>query len=432
MQTPVELVTTGAELLSGRTVNRHAQTLGDVLAPLGLRLVRDTTVPDDRAAIEDAVRGALARVDLVLVSGGLGPTSDDVTREAMCAITGRTLVMNEEARQRIVDRYTRSGRALNPSVERHALVLSGATVLQNSAGLAPGERIEVGGQRTEDGLPGGALAKPGRRKVVFLLPGPPREFASVLTEHVLPWLREHVAVAPPDQRIFQVCGIGESDIVTRLEPLGFPPPGLDEVAYCAQPGRVEIRLTAPPAAAAALDTAVRQVRDGLGEHIFAEERIDLAAVVARLLAGRNATLATAESCTGGLIGHRLTNISGSSAWYLGGVVAYANEAKVRDLGVPAETIARHGAVSGETARAMAAGVRARFGADYGLAVTGVAGPTGGTPEKPVGLVWLAVADVAGATSRQHRFAGSREVNKDWAAQLALDLLRRRLQGLASA
>ena len=408
MRSSVELVTTGAELLSGRTVNRHAQTLGDALAPLGLRLVRDTTVPDDQAAIEDAVRGALGRVDLVIVSGGLGPTSDDVTRDVLCAITGQTLVMNEEARVRIAERYARSGRVLNPSVERHALVLSEAAVLQNSAGLAPGERVEHAG------------------KVIFLLPGPPREFASVLTEHVLPWLREHAAVTPPDLRIFQVCGIGESDIVTRLTPLGFPPPGLDDVAYCAQPGRVEIRLSAPPAAAAALASAVRMVRDGLGDHIFAEERIDLPAVVARRLGERQATLATAESCTGGLIGHRLTDLSGSSAWYLGGVVAYANESKIRDLGVPAATIAQHGAVSEETARAMAEGVRARFGSDFGLAVTGIAGPTGGTPEKPVGLVWLAVADAQGVTAQKHRWNGSREVNKEWAAQYALDLLRRRL------
>lgn len=417
MISSVELVTTGAELLSGRTVNRHAQTLGDALAPLGLRLVRDTTVPDDRTAIEDAIRGALARVDLVIVSGGLGPTSDDVTRDVLCAITGQTLVMNEEARVRIANRYARGGRALNPFVERHALVLSEAAVLQNSAGLAPGERIEIpGGQRTEDG----------RQKTVFLLPGPPREFLSVLTEHVLPWLREHAAVTPPDLRIFQVCGIGESDIVTRLTPLGFPPPGLDDVAYCAQPGRVEIRLSAPPAAAAALESAVRMVRDGLGDHIFAEERIDLPAVVARRLGERKATLATAESCTGGLIGHRLTNLSGSSAWYLGGVVSYANESKVRELGVPAATISQHGAVSEETARAMAEGVRSRFGSDFGLAVTGIAGPTGGTPEKPVGMVWLAVADAGGTTSQAHRWNGSREVNKEWAAQYALDLLRRRL------
>ena len=291
----LELITTGAELLSGRTVNRHAQTLGDALAPLGLQLVRDTTVPDDQAAIEDAVRGALARVDLVIVSGGLGPTSDDVTRDVLCAITGQTLVMNEEARVRIAERYARSGRVLNPSVERHALVLSEAAVLQNSAGLAPGERIEIpGGPRTEDGRQktadrGQTTEDRGRRtedrgrKTVFLLPGPPREFQSVLTEHVLPWLREHAAVTPPDLRVFRVCGIGESEIATSLTMLALPPPGLDDVAYCAQPGRVEIRLSAPPAAAAALESAVRMVRDGLGDHIFAEERIDLPAVVASRL-----------------------------------------------------------------------------------------------------------------------------------------------------
>jgi nicotinamide-nucleotide amidase len=409
----VELVSTGSELLSGRTVNRHAQVLGDRLSLIGLRLVRDTTVPDDRASIEEAVRSALRRVDLVVVSGGLGPTSDDVTRDALAAVFGARLVMDEGAHENIRARYARAGRAMNPSVERHALVLDCAAALPNSAGLAPGERIERDG------------------KTVFLLPGPPREFLAVLTDHVIPWFSAHLkSVERPAVRLFEVCGLGESDIVTRLVPDGFPAPGVD-VAYCAAPGRVEIRLSAPPTALDGLAASADSIRQKLGSHVFAEERVEMEEVIGRLLRDKKETVATAESCTGGLIGHRLTNVSGSSEYYLGGVVAYSNAAKIRDLGVISDALAAQGAVSAEVARQMAVGTRARFGADFGLSTTGIAGPTGGTSEKPVGLTYYAVADSAGCAVREHRFAGSRAVIKEWSSQMALDFLRRRLLGLGA-
>lgn len=406
-----ELVTTGAELLNGRTANRHAQTLGDRLGGMGIPLLRDTTVPDDLAAIEDAVRGAWSRSDLVFVSGGLGPTSDDVTREAVAGLFGAKLVTDEAALRNIHARYARIGKKLNASVERHALVLDVATVLPNSAGLAPGERIERDG------------------KVLFLLPGPPREFLAILTEHILPWLEQHASgIRALRRHVFQVCGLGESDIVSLLEPKGFPGAGVD-VAYCAQPGRVEIRFAADSGNESALDRAVGRVRTHLAAHVYAEDRSDLETVVGRLMRERKATLATAESCTGGLVGHRITAVDGSSAYYLGGVVAYANESKIRDLGVPEERLARHGAVSASVAEAMAAGVRARFGADYGLAITGIAGPTGGTPDKPVGLTFIAVADAERCVAREHRFNGDRALVREWGAQMALDLLRRVLAGL---
>jgi len=410
MQADVELVSTGTELLDGRIVNTHARDLARGLSELGYRLVRDTTVPDDLALICGAVRDALARVPVVVVSGGLGPTSDDVTREAVAELAGARLVMHEPSRQAIHDWYARRQRALNDSVDRHALVVEGATVLPNPVGLAPGEEIRLGG------------------KTIYLVPGPPYEFLAILRDHVLPRLAQAGGVERPEVRLFQVCGIGESDAVSRWTPREFPGSGVD-VAYCAKIGCLEIRLWAPPAERAALDRAARLVRERLGDHIFAEGPDLVEDVVGAQLRARGWQLAVAESCTGGLVMHRLTNISGSSGYLQGGVVAYANESKVRELGVEAALIERVGAVSSEVAGAMAEGVRRRFKTDVGLAITGIAGPTGGSASKPVGLVYVAVADAAGTVVREHRMAGPRAIIKEWSAQMALDLLRRRLAGL---
>ena len=411
MSPGVELVSTGLELLTGRTVNTHAHTLARHLAPLGLRLLRDTTVPDSQAVIRQAVADALQRVDVVVVSGGLGPTSDDLTRDAVAELAGVGMVMHEPSRQAIRDRYARIGRVLNDSVELHALVLQGAEVLMNPVGLAPGEDIHLNGQR------------------IFLLPGPPHEFEAILAEHVVPRLGHLTPVAPPEMRMFQVCGIGESDIITRIGGGTFPGPGL-EVAYCASVGRVEVRIWGSAEQRVALDQAADRFRAAVGDHVFAERPVLLEDVVVEQLIARPCTLATAESCTGGLVAHRLTNVAGCSACFLGGVVAYANAAKVRDLGVSEASLAAEGAVSAVVAQQMAEGVRRRFASDLGVAVTGIAGPSGGSAQKPVGLVYIAVADGQGTVVREHRFAGRRAIVKEWSASLALDLVRRRLAGLA--
>ena len=411
MKPGVELVSTGLELLTGRTVNTHAHTLARQLAPLGLRLLRDTTVPDDREVIRQAVAEALQRVDLVVVSGGLGPTSDDLTREAVADLAGVGLIMHEPSRQAIRDRYARVGRVLNDSVERHALVLEGAEVMMNPVGLAPGQDIRLQGQH------------------VFLLPGPPHEFEAILAEHLVPRLAGLAPAPPQEMRMFQICGIGESDLISRLGGNDFPGAGL-EVAYCAGLGRVEVRLWGSPEKRAELDRVAGQLRAVAGPCVFAERSALMEEVVAEQLIGSGLTLATAESCTGGLVAHRLTNIAGSSAWFRGGVVAYANEAKVRDLGVSESILQTDGAVSAAVARAMAEGVWARFGTDLGLGITGIAGPGGGTAQKPVGLVFCAVADARGTDVKEHRFNGRRAIIKEWSAQMALDLVRRRLAGLA--
>ena len=410
MRREVELVTTGAGLLIGRTVNRHPFVLGDRLGSVGLYLVRDTTVRDDAASIREAIQSALGRVDIVFVTGGLGPTSDDITRDVMADILGRKIVMDQPALDAMTARYQKLGRVVTEQARRQALVLEGAAVLSNPVGMAPGERIDLDG------------------KVVFLLPGPPREFSAILEQHVLPWLRTGVGGAVVAEKLFLLCGVGESDVANRLEKAGFNPPGV-EIAYCAAPGRIEVRLTSLAGDVAAVEHAAAVARPLLGDCVFCEERAEMEDVVGRLLRQQKATLATAESCTGGLIGHRITSVSGSSAYYLGGVIAYSNEVKIRELGVDADVLKKHGAVSEEVARQMAVGVRARLGADYGLSVTGVAGPTGGTPDKPVGLVYMAVADKTRSWARRHTWPSERDVVKTWSSQMALDLLRRRLQKL---
>jgi nicotinamide-nucleotide amidase len=411
MKRAVELVSTGSELLSGRTVNRHANTLGDQLKALGIPLLRDTTVPDSIELIEQAVRSALERADVVLVSGGLGPTCDDVTRDALAKMLGRKVVMDGLSVAAIHTRLKRLGRKVTHEAELQAQVVEGAVALANPVGMAPGERLDVKG------------------KTIFVLPGPPDEFRAVLTEHVLPWLREKFGEGSlPAERIFMVCGVGESDMMKRLDEGGFASKDL-QVAYCAAPGRVELRLTSPKGDRALIETVSGVVRRVLAENIFAEERLGMEQVVGRLLAERRATLATAESCTGGLVGHRITSVDGSSGYYLGGVIAYSNESKVRELEVKRDTLARVGAVSAEVAREMAAGVRTRFHADYGIAITGIAGAAGGTPEKPAGLVFFGLADHGRDWVFRRQFAGDRARITEWSAQIALDLLRRCLQGV---
>ncbi len=409
MNPNVELVTTGSELLSGRTLNRHAQTLGEHLQSLGLKLVRDTTVPDDIPIIRDTVGAALQRVDMVVVSGGLGPTSDDITREALAELLGRKIVMDIPSRDELRKKLQRMGRQVSEAADRQAKIVEGAAALSNAVGAAPGQRIELG------------------EKVMFVLPGPPREFLAVLDDHVMPWLRQRFgALKRAAEKTFSVCGLGESDIVRRFEEAGFPPAGV-AAAYSAAPGRVDIKIAA--ADAALVEKTAGDVRRILKPNIFTEERLPMEEVVGRLLAAGRATLATAESCTGGLVGHRVTAVSGSSTYYLGGIVAYANDVKTRELGVSPATLQAEGAVSEAVAREMAAGVRKKLGADYGLGVTGIAGPTGGTPEKPVGLVYVALADRDNTWVKRFQFGGDRGWIKEWSSQMALDLLRRRLEGV---
>ena len=401
----IELISTGSELLIGRTLNSHARSLAQAIESTGVRLTRDTTIPDDPHVLLTTLKESLQRVDVVVVTGGLGPTSDDITRETIAAWLDRPLVLDADAAARI--RHACEKRGLEPSQARmrQALVVGGATVWPNLTGAAPGELLETDG------------------KFVVLLPGPPRELEPILAQSFVPWIQEQFKFAPPPEHIFLLAGQAEGDIVTLFEKHHFPPDGI-ETAYCASPGALEIRLYC--ASRDKLEEAAAGARNILGEAVFAEKRITLEEVVGRMLSEKKLTLATAESCTGGLMGHRVTNAAGSSKYFLGGVVAYDNRVKVQLLGVSEDTLAEHGAVSASTAKQMAEGVRQKLGADFGIGITGIAGPDGGTPEKPVGLVYIALAGEGRTDVQERRLSFAREMVKLMSTQTALEMLRRRM------
>ncbi|HMP88684.1 MAG TPA: competence/damage-inducible protein A [Kiritimatiellia bacterium] len=403
----VELVTTGAELLNGRVINRHAQWLGNQLTPLGWRLVRDTTVPDDLTAMREAIFSALDRVDVVIVTGGLGPTSDDVTREIAADWMGTGVVMHEPTRTAVIASYRSRNKPLNSTVERHALVVQGAHILHNAHGMAPGEY----------------LAK--NEKHLFLLPGPPREFHGVMTDHVLPWFAQNRIGDIPMTQLFQTAGLGESDIAARLEDNGYSQLNV-ETAYCAEPGRVVIRITQKDADKNAFESAASIIHNTLGRSIYSEMDETIEATVARLLVEKGKTIAVAESCTGGMLGQRLTAVPGASGWMKGGIIAYHNDVKSRLLEVDPTLLQEHGAVSEPVAYSMAQGVRKACQSDYGIGITGIAGPDGGTPDKPVGLVYIAVVDAQGGITETLRLGRDRETNREASATLAMHLLISRI------
>lgn len=406
-----ELVTVGTELLLGLTVDTNGAEIGRAGAAVGLRLIQRTTVPDDASAIQRAVADALARSGVVITTGGLGPTKDDATKHGVAALFGRRLIEDAELLRALEDRMRRIGRwPMAASNRTQAEIPEGATVLPNPRGTAPGLWIEDAG------------------RIVILLPGVPREMRGLLHEEVLPRLVQRV---PPGSgvvrsRALRSTGIAESSLADRIGPLEVTLAPLT-LAYLPSEAGVDLRLTAwgmpGEQADRALAAGLARLREVVGAAAYGEDQTDLAAVVLDVLRARAATLAVAESCTGGLIGARLTAVPGASDVFVGGEVAYANAVKTARLGVPAELLASEGAVSEPAVRAMAAGVRVACGADAALAVTGIAGPTGGSADKPVGTVWLA-ADWRGSVRvARVRFAGDRDEVRARAAQGALNLLR---------
>jgi len=400
-----ELINTGSELLLGFTINTHVNYLARQLATIGRRFTRQTTVSDDRAEMRALLVEALARSDVILITGGLGPTSDDFTRDVVAELCDRPLVRDEAVAAAISDRFRKRGIHKPRSVEVQSLVPVGATVLPNPHGTAPGLFLTHAGCR------------------LYLLPGPPRELKPMFEQHVLPQLP---AVAALDCRVLKVAGLGESQVEEKVAPVLADLPGL-ELGYCARMGEVEVRLIADPGTN---EVAEQRVRAALGEAIYGRGDERLEDVVVRALAAAGQMVATAESCTGGLLANRLTNVPGSSAVFRTGWVTYHDEAKQRELGVRAETLAQHGAVSEAVAREMAEGARQRSGADYGLSATGIAGPGGGSAEKPVGLVFVALATPARTIAVGQQWLLDRESFKFFVAQTALDLLRRELLAAA--
>lgn len=421
----IEIINTGTELMLGRVLNTHQQWLCRQLADAGYEVERQVAVPDTGPAIRDAVREALARADLILTTGGLGPTSDDLTRDLIAGLFNAKLVQHEGVLAKIAEYFASRQRPQPESTKVQAQVPEGATVLMNAHGTAPGLVLRA--------APGQFRAGPG--SLLIMLPGPPRELRPMFLNQALPIIREQFPLAQPFACVtLKTTGIGESRaeeiIAPHLQPLVAQ--GL-ELGYCARTGEVDLRFVAHGADAASLvEEAAALVRRLLPNHIYGAGDEQLEQVLVRLLTERRQTLATAESCTGGFIAHRLTNVPGASLVLRGGWVTYANEAKQEWLGVAADLLARHGAVSEPVARAMAEGARARAQADYAIAVTGIAGPSGGTPEKPVGTVFIAVAGPEGTQVRRHLNRFDRETFKLVTSQQALELARRAALGIHAA
>lgn len=404
--TTAEIITTGAELLNGSVTNGHARSLGSMLGRLGIPLVRDTTVIDDPALIASAIKQAIAKSDLVFITGGLGPTQDDITREALCEALDLKMSLNSDVLDHINQRYAQSGSRAMEGRERQAMIIDGADALLNPVGAAPGQRIDYEG------------------RTIFVLPGPPSEFISMMQHHVLEWIAQHLLVgAAPVEKVFMLTGIGESEIVNRLR--DHAPVASDiEVAFCAMPGRVELRLTSHNVVA--LEQAARQVAGHFGEYVYSDSRMAMEQVIGEQLLASGQTLGVAESCTGGLLGGRLTCVPGSSSWFKGGIISYADEVKVALLGVRESDLKEHGAVSRPVAEQMARGVCEKLGTDFGIGITGVAGPEGGSPDKPVGRVYIALAMPSGIEVKRNTFRGDREMIRESSVQWAMSQLWRAL------
>lgn len=404
----IEVLNTGTELLLGTTVNTHGGWFGQQLFGLGLRVMRQTTVPDGDA-IREALEEILGRADVVLVTGGLGPTSDDVTREIVAETLGLELVEDEQALRTLEGFFTSRGRKMAPANLKQAMVPCGADVLPNPNGTAPGLYLPP----RLNGRSGSA---------VFLLPGPPRELYPMYAAEVEPRLRALCGVEDVAEVIsLKFTGIGESDFHHGVDDELAAMEGLEH-GYCARMGELDLRLIG---GRAVIEEARVLVLERFADYLISEDGASMEETVVRLLRERGRTLALAESCTGGYISHRVTNVAGSSEVFLQGWVTYSNEAKVEELGVPRKVIEGWGAVSEETARAMAEGAMERSGADFGLAITGIAGPGGGTAEKPVGTAWVGLAVRGGGTEVEKIYhPRQRKDFKDAASQSALEMLRR--------
>jgi nicotinamide-nucleotide amidase len=404
-----EIIAVGSELLTPYRLDTNSLFLTEQLNQLGIRVMRKVVVGDDRTELHDAFHESLGRVGLVVAIGGLGPTEDDLTRETVAELLGRRLVLNEPILRGIEARFRRFGRTMPEVNARQAMVPEGAEVLPNARGTAPGLWLESDG------------------RVVILLPGPPSELESLFTSEVRPRL----AKRSPGLRLFtrdvRVTGMPESDVEQRIAPI-YTQYADAETTILASPGEVQIHprvwSSDEDAAEKLLDEMVERITLAIGENVFTTLGETLEEVVSGTLQMNHATIAVAESCTGGMLAERLTNVPGSSSYFRGGVVSYSNDLKTTWVGVAGELIEAKGAVSSEVAVAMADGIRRRAGSTLGLSVTGIAGPGGGTQEKPVGLVHLALADEKGAREHGVRFPGDRDRIRHQASQAALDMVRR--------
>jgi nicotinamide-nucleotide amidase len=413
MITGAVILSTGDELTTGRIVDSNSSWIADKLFEIGVEVVAVLTTGDHPDRLAWVWRQGLALGDVVISTGGIGPTADDLTNEVVATVLGVPLVEDAPSAARVRQLFAALGREMPENNLKQALLPAGAVVVPNPLGTAPGYRV----------------AHDGRHLVV--LPGVPREMKPMMEETVLPWLRaerggDRVYVA----RTFQTFGLSESALDEMVAGAIAPEEG--RVSFRASFPEISVRVVvhgSPEDAERRLEVLADRIRERIGVYVYGEGAVTMEEVVGRLLTARHSSVGTAESCTGGLVAHRLTNVPGSSAYVRGGLVVYANEAKETILGVRAASLAAHGAVSEETAAEMAEGGRRVLGTDLCVSTTGIAGPGGGTSEKPVGTVCVGLASAGGTVTRRYQLWGTRDWVKILASQVALDWLRRHLLGL---
>ncbi|MDQ3063272.1 MAG: competence/damage-inducible protein A [Acidobacteriota bacterium] len=406
-----EIIAVGSELLTPTKTDTNSLWLTEKLNEIGIEVKLKTVVGDDQWRLEETIKDALRRSDVVISTGGLGPTEDDVTRQVSARAVGKELIFRDDVLGEISERFRQIQREMPEINKRQAYVIDGAEVLSNPNGSAPGMLLETGG------------------KFFVVLPGPPRELKPMFENYILPKLREKAGEIFVKRKIIRVAGMGESAVDEAIAPiyLQYQNP---QTTILFNRSEIEIHLAAQAETESEADKLLEEVAekiaDKLGIAVFTTNDETMEQVIGNLLTEENKTLSIAESCTGGLIGERITEVAGASRYFIEGVIAYANEAKIRTLNVPKELIEAHGAVSGEVAEAMAKGVRERANTDFGISVTGVAGPGGGTAEKPVGLVFIGFSNANETKSIKMNLPGDRYLIRWRASQAGLDFLRRKM------
>ena len=409
-QVTVEILNIGDELLLGIRTNSHLTYLGKQLSLLGLKINHCQVVPDNADAIQAAFAMASERSDIVIATGGLGPTEDDLTRESLAKLLGHKLIYNESIFDSIKDRFLKLGRTVSEIHKKQCYQIEGSQILKNERGTAPGLLVK------QDTC------------TIILLPGPTHELIPMFEKEVLPYVRNNVC-AQVDQTYIQLrtCGIGESTVEEVVSPI-VKQCGFAEIAFCVHLGIVDVRLSLSDKSKEVeqLEQVAEACRHALGDHFVGYGDISLSQVIFQKLREHQKTLAVAESCTGGLLGNAFTDIPGASKVFQGGVICYANEVKISQVSVPEEIIDQHGAVSGECAIAMASGVAENLSSDYGLSITGFAGPEGGNKENPVGTIHIGFHSSFGIWAKSVRYLGGRMDVKARAVNAALDWMRRLL------
>lgn len=403
------IITVGSELTLGLSVNTNAAFIAKRLGEEGYSCTLQVSVPDNIGLISNTIKCSLSEVDLLIITGGLGPTSDDITREAICEATGRELIYKPELAQLIQERFGARANGLPELVFKQAYLPESAVAITPTIGSAPGILLKDKG------------------KLIASLPGVPREMKVMLDEAVIPWFKQYsTAEGYYKTRVLRTTVKSEGTLQEAINDIIDSLPDVT-VGIIASPGEIQLQLVARAdelkAAESALKEAETRFVERLGRQIFGFDDESMELVVGNLLKKHGQTLALAESCTGGLVSKRITDIPGSSEYFLGGIISYSNSLKTALLAVPEDILAEHGAVSQETALAMAQGIRAKTNASFGLSITGIAGPEGGTAEKPVGLVYIGLADKSSEQAHRYVFFGSREIVRRKSCMAALDILR---------